>query len=458
MFTAAQTLTNDKLYFFRGAEYWRYDLNSDRTDPGYPKPIARHWAGVPEAPDASVAGQGDRSHKIYFFKGSKYWRYDTRAHAVDPGYPRAISGAWRGLWTDGVDAAVTLPSNGRIYFFKGTEYVRYDFVKGAVDAGYPKKIAAHWPGLTGPFDAALRGTGTRSRKVYFFQGDRYWRYDSVRDATDAGYPKAVAPLWRGLGHASEDPASMVDGFAAKSGAGAWPNLSRSAVADDLRAKLAAPETVNQGSTPMCGPAAILFALIDRDPASYVRMATELYETGRMTMRSKTLQCSADVKQTSPGGGTSPADWMMMAAMRDEANAVFDIEQDDGWLGRNLAQGISTPWEMKGWADQILRLRDIGYESCYFTGEEDALLKGRDRYDRGGVAFLMIDSAMARNQSATVAIPNHWVVYRGNLKIDRRGFFQGDKYNFRIWTWGRFEGVSQGESHFEDNMWGVVYGD
>ena len=457
MFTAAQTLSNDKMYFFRGGDYWRYDLRSDRTDPGYPRAIAGNWPGVPADPDAAVAGQGDRGHKVYFFKGSRYWRYDTRAHRVDDGYPRAISGAWKGVWADGIDAAVTLPTNGKIYLFKGGHYIRYDFVKGA-EPGYPKTISGHWPGLSGPFDAALSGTGDRGHKIYFFQGDRYWRYDTRRDATDPGYPKAVGPLWRGLGRASDDPSAMVDAFASRTSPGVWPHLPRADVAADMRAKLLAPETVDQGGTPLCGPAAILFALIDRDPAAYVRMASELYETGRMTMRTKTLHCSADVKRTRPGERVSAADWMMMAAMRDAANALFDIEEDDGPVARMVAQGISTPWEMKGWADEILRLQDVEYESCYVFGEEKALLASRDRHDRGGVAFLMIDGAMARNESATVAFPTHWVVYRGGLKIERGGFFGNDMYGFRIWTWGGFRGVRQKEAHFEDNMWGAVYGD
>ena len=96
---------NGKAYFFRGSQYMRYDIATDRVDPGYPRPIQNNWPGFPASfaagVDAAVVWNAD---KAYFFKGNQYIRYDIPSDRVDPGYPAPIQGNWPGLWADGIDA------------------------------------------------------------------------------------------------------------------------------------------------------------------------------------------------------------------------------------------------------------------------------------------------------------------------------------------------------------------
>ncbi len=95
-----------------------------------------------------------------------------------------------------IDAAIDGQSQfaGKAYFFEGDRYIRYDWATDTVDPGYPKNIA-EWnlpSGFTGDFDAVLNGGGPYSGKAYFFKGDQYVRYDWATDKVDPGYPKNIA--------------------------------------------------------------------------------------------------------------------------------------------------------------------------------------------------------------------------------------------------------------------------
>merc|ERR1712179_524953 len=93
-----------------------------------------------------AAFQWDRNDKIYFFKGTQYWRYDLTRMAIDIGYPRAIKDGWKGAVPDNLDAAVQW-KNKKSYFFKGTTYTAindYDLTIPKEDPPYPRSIGKYW--------------------------------------------------------------------------------------------------------------------------------------------------------------------------------------------------------------------------------------------------------------------------------------------------------------------------
>jgi Hemopexin/Astacin (Peptidase family M12A) len=190
---------NGKAYFFKGAQYVRYDPKLDKVEDGYPKPIQGNWPGFPASfatgvNAVAVWGNG----KVYFFKGTKYIRYDIASDKVDPGYPKSIATNWPGLWTDAIDAAVVWP-NSKAYFFKGAQYIRYDLATGKADPGYPASIQSGWPGFPASFAAGINAAVVwNNGKAYFFKGSEYIRYDIAADKVDAGYPMPIAATWPGL--------------------------------------------------------------------------------------------------------------------------------------------------------------------------------------------------------------------------------------------------------------------
>lgn len=89
-----------------GQKYWVFKDNI--VEEGYPRPISDF--GLPsEGVDAAFVWL--HNDKTYFFRDSRYWRYDDRLRRMDPGYPKDSS-LWKGLpphlddamrWSDGED-------------------------------------------------------------------------------------------------------------------------------------------------------------------------------------------------------------------------------------------------------------------------------------------------------------------------------------------------------------------
>jgi len=178
--TAAVNWENGKVYFFKGDQFLRYDLKTNRADPGFPARIFDQW----EMPfrwnvDAGIMV----GTTAYFFSGDSYIEFDTKTEALDPkclvlGCPPKMAERWSdwpATWTGRrVDAAANW-HNGKAYFFSGQECFSYDLEAKKMDAGYPRKIAEEFPGL--PFKDNLdRVIAADVHHVYFFAGNRWCSY------------------------------------------------------------------------------------------------------------------------------------------------------------------------------------------------------------------------------------------------------------------------------------------
>merc|ERR1711915_715080 len=99
---------------------------------GYPKPISK-WLGLPDNLDAAF--QWARDGHLYFLKGSKYWRHNTRRNRVESSYGKEMSSVWKFL-PIGIDGVFQW-QNRRSYFFKSGQYWRLNDRTGWF--GCPKK-------------------------------------------------------------------------------------------------------------------------------------------------------------------------------------------------------------------------------------------------------------------------------------------------------------------------------
>jgi len=176
---------NGKVYAFSGGYYYRYDVNRNALDPGYPKTIAGNWPGLPfSRVDAAVNWQNG---KAYLFSGAYYVRYDIATDRVE-GSAGYISSNWNLNWNK-VDAALYWRNN-KVFLFNNDSgtYARYDLNSNRPDPGYPKYTAQNWPTL--PFQRLGSASNYGGRGV-FTLNNSFTRLDVVTNQADAGFPKPL---------------------------------------------------------------------------------------------------------------------------------------------------------------------------------------------------------------------------------------------------------------------------
>lgn len=252
--------------------------------------------------------------------------------------------------------------------------------------------------------------------------------------------------------------AAIEAFQQSTRPGVWPYIQKAALLADIQATVLNPFLVNQSSTPLCGPTAIVFELVSKQPARYVSICQSLYETGQFQSRTKVVRPADRLRESKIHQGISVADWMLIATLRDTENLLFPVDANSSGLANNIA-GITTPWEMKSWIYEILGYDQVDFESTFVYGEFDAMRKAHAARRQGGVAFLLIDASMLQGSAPAIAYPNHWVSYLGNLQIDDGVWYQHDSGHIRFdcYSWGSKRSVDLGEGPFEDYMWGVVTG-
>ncbi|XP_070289331.1 matrix metalloproteinase-21 [Myotis yumanensis] len=178
-------------YLFRNSWYWLYENRNNRTRYGDPLPILTGWLGVPaQNIDAFVHIWTWRRDERYFFKGNRYWRYDSdgdQAYTEDEQghrYPRLISEGFPGIPSP-LDTAFYDRKQQLIYFFKGSWVFAFDVNRNQVLGSSPKKMTEVFPAIE-PRNHPLRNLDAAyysyaNRAVFLFKGSAYWRVASAED-------------------------------------------------------------------------------------------------------------------------------------------------------------------------------------------------------------------------------------------------------------------------------------
>lgn len=169
---AALNYPGGKCYLFYEDKYVRWDHSNDTYLT--PKSTKQYWKGVTfDKIDAAFYWKA--TNKVYFFSGTQYIRYDVTTQKADVG-PRSIKKYWgKGNMFSTVDAVLPY-SNGKVYFFKGNEYIRFDFNGNYVDSGYPVRLtSSSWKNVS--FTELDAIVPWKYPVLYLFSGSQYHRFD-----------------------------------------------------------------------------------------------------------------------------------------------------------------------------------------------------------------------------------------------------------------------------------------
>ena len=201
------------IVFFKNSQVLRWDVINETSLPGYPRDTAAEWPGLLEAfPGCKLRGAlrvpewGGKAY--FFFEGqSQAVVWDLERHEREPAridiqqlLPSSLT---RGDFTP-VYAKL---ANGQpvLYAFQGFEYTRWTvgaWFPSAEDPGFPRRTELDWkdglvlaPRAGVYVDWPNRSTAHSNRKLYFFMGNLYLRWDVPSNTRN--YRLDILAGWKG---------------------------------------------------------------------------------------------------------------------------------------------------------------------------------------------------------------------------------------------------------------------
>ncbi len=243
---------------------------------------------------------------------------------------------------------------------------------------------------------------------------------------------------------------IIDAFAAGTGGGVFLNIARNDVVAGLRTRVEDPTTLNQSASSLCGPAALLFCLLNDHPDIYAQYIVDLYTTGRGKLGTLIVGPSIACRLYKPGNKIAAVDWIGLASLRDSENSALDYGSVE-----DTTAGITMPHSLAAW------FRAIGYQDVH-NKTNVFFTKGRSDIDdcdtlqtHGRWVSLFINDNMleAHSDQSRSFSPNHWVVLKSGAVV------QKDALQISVFTWGDIQQVPLGRplpvKYFCRNFYGYV---
>ncbi len=246
---------------------------------------------------------------------------------------------------------------------------------------------------------------------------------------------------------------VISRFEKAGGQGSWPFIEKEDVVAGVRVRAGNASKIDQGTSSLCGPSALLYSLIKKNPEAYATYITQLYDNGSAKIGSLEVKPSSGTRNYKvPKDKIHPVDWMGLASLRDSENLAMSYSSVD-----DAAAGITMPGKLADWFTKAGFSSVKNVTNVLITKSKSDIEAADKLRTQGSRVCLfinadMLDSATQNNKSV---IPNHWVVLSAGVN-----FFEGDRITLTIFTWGEgMRAVPQtGDlslSSFLNNFYGYV---
>lgn len=254
-------------------------------------------------------------------------------------------------------------------------------------------------------------------------------------------------------------------FARSPQSGVWNHLDKQQIISDIRDRLNDPYQIQQGEQPFCGPAAVVFELIRKQPHRYIDICQSLYEQGSFDGYTKRIVAAGRLCRSYGNLRMAQADWMLLATLRDCANMIVPVHPKAPTLIREIG-GMTKPWEVNRWVRELLGYSVTKSHPTPLGHEFRALQAADNIINAGGVAFALINSQGLLGNNSFLAsrfhrlYPSHWVTILGNISIETPAHItknKGGRVKFDIYSWGRKIHVNTDAATIKDYFWGVTIG-
>jgi len=257
---------------------------------------------------------------------------------------------------------------------------------------------------------------------------------------------------------------LLNKFAARnSPKGKWRYIKREALANGLAHRINHPDLIDQGDTPLCGPASFLRTVARHKPYTYANAGIELFEKGKTKIGGLEIKPGSELIGDPPEGKTQVADWIMLASLRDSDNWLFS---PSGIFGSSVA-GITRPATIASWftaagySKVINKAQLQKHRSQYYYAK--LLAEANQLLDSGYKVLMLIDGDVLdpKTQDDAVSLfPDHWVALYS--KISEKGLTNYESnIHLTVWTWAQFQPIPKLASkplkkkHFLIKFYGFV---